>query len=155
MEADSLVMQGPPHVWIKLMIPRDAKVQKRYCPTCQLCDSRPNVPHPNENHGWQVYTPCILPVPETIDEESFRLKLIEHGVTHRYAIQETAMGSVIGFKMEDETLYPKLKIMPKQTVEHAFSRLLRWVKARYYVISRYKDPSFDEEVLQPPIGKAV
>jgi hypothetical protein len=92
---------------------------------------------------------------ETIDAEDFRMKLIEHGVTYRAVIQDLAGGMIIGFRMEDDSVYPKLRIESHQTVEHAYARLLRWTKARYYDVNRYRDPSFDEEIVaQGVIAKA-
>ena len=155
MIADSLVMQGPTHQWFAVATLRGSGLQKRYCPVCRLCDSRDgNLPHPNENHGWKVQTPCIAPMPETIDAEDFRMKLIEHGVTHRPVIKQTAMGNIIGFKMEDDSIHPQLRVDSRQSIEHAYARLLRWVKARYYDVKRYSDPSFDEEIVLTGMAKA-
>ena len=111
--------------------------EDRDCPVCGLRDSKIRNRQATEFGGmWRVTTPCIEPPPPSMSFDDLLADLKAHGLgqSEVYAVGNPKCWA-IGFRRmrgRDEKLEPDIRIVPPQTLEHGWSELVRWLRARQY-----------------------
>lgn len=123
--------------------------EERLCKVCQLEDMR--VRDRSElgpRHDWSITTPCIEPVPENVSYQEFAKELKEHMVCKDPLLVGVPGKWYIGFSIGSGGyhLYPYIET---DTVEHGFSTLLKWVRARQYNLYRYSDLDYLDKLNTP------
>lgn len=131
------------HQWVDVSEKPDSYWETRRCLICELQDMRlRDRSKPHSRNKWEVSTPCIEPVPDTISFEELKRELAEHNVSEKpWAVGHPGKWTV-GFYMGTFP-YPMLDAKGRETLEHGFAKLLRWVRARQYNLNRYS--RFEEE----------
>lgn len=145
----------PDHKWVNRNNPKSFTWEERDCAVCGLHDMR--LQNKNEIGGrkeWTVITPCIVVPPETISFEDLIADLKQHGVEceniYNCGSIPFAMGDprkwTIGFKSQGRhdsiNMAPAFVIKPPLTLEHGWSQILRWMRARNY--KPYMYPGYED-----------
>jgi hypothetical protein len=130
----------------------------RNCDVCGLQDSKllqsKHPQHPGTQ--WQVTTPCIEPIPETITWEEFKADLAANGFEHRGVASNQyrslpfvyAEGNPddwrVGIEWHDSSIAirrePTFNIKAPETLERGYALVLQWLRARHYHPRKY--PSY-------------
>lgn len=141
----------PEHQWKKSFENEDR--EERECALCQLTDHRRKRGSMwAEPSGWKIATPCIEPVPERVSfdelvnelKENPREVEIEYGIKRIKTFDDLVLcigrpGKWrVGLSFFDG-LFPDKYGVTYQTLEEAYSALLRWMRARNYNPYLYSD----------------
>lgn len=111
--------------------------ENRRCSVCGLDDLRlHNRSEPHTRNNWEVTSPCIELVPDTVSYEDLVRELAEHDVRAKPWVVGVPGDWKVGFFVSTFP-YPSLEAKAPQTLEHGFAKLLRWIRARQYNVNRY------------------
>lgn len=135
------------HQWEPKPTAPNSLFQERFCPVCELRDRRVVKRKSGDTvHGWQVFTPCIEPVPESVEYQDLILELIEHGVHLRPWCIGAPGEWTVGFVVDrDRKPYPAIKLKTHENLEHGYARLTRWIRARTYRADLYSGIAFSKK----------
>ncbi len=152
------------HVWSPVKQYEGSPYEERLCSVCLLKDGR------NKDNGtfhrdaealkWYVTTPCIEPVPDSIDFDALIVELaanpvsiqIDYGMVRTRTFDDAVFCTGrpgawrVGLYLTTDGLFPERpdrkladRQAPYPTIERASAELLRWMRARQYDPYMYSD----------------
>ncbi len=133
------------HQWVDVSEKPETYLENRRCLICELEDVRHRDPVGRHyRNDWKVETPCIEPVSKTVSYEDLVRELAENKVRAKPWVVGVPGDWTVGFFIGGNEIFPfpMLVVKAPKTIEHGFAKLLRWVRARQYVLGRYSQ--FDE-----------
>ena len=137
------------HAWIIETENPHPMWEERTCAVCELKDQRSRDRRPPRS-DWEVTTPCIEPVPDTVTYEALLAELALHNVKEQPHVMGHPGSWHIGFFIGRGRVYPSYWIEAPRTLEHGFAKLLRWVRARQYNVRLYSDIAYQHDLANPP-----
>lgn len=136
------------HVWVYKPIKEPTQTwEERHCPECDLKDERRHDISERDrgrtHHGnWQVTTPCIEPVPSSVDYATLEVELKAHDVREYVQAIGRPGAWIIGFGLGGSGEYNVYPLIEAKDLDHGFALLLRWMRVRQYNVDRYSNFSY-------------
>ena len=133
------------HAWEPVIENPHPMWEERTCAVCGLKDMRARDRHPPRG-DWEVTTPCIEPVPDTVTYDALLAELTEHGVKERPYVMGHPGSWCVGFFIGLGAVYPSIHVESPLALEHGFAQLLRLIRARQYNVHRYSDIGYQRQL---------
>jgi len=138
---ESLIIQTRDHAWVDTTdYSTKPYWERRRCPVCELEDMRlHDRSKPCARNAWEVTTPCIEPVKESVSYDELVAELKQYGVRERPYCMGVPGKWIVGFRTGQGSVCPMIEVQAIQTLDHGFARLVRWVRARQYRVNQYSN----------------